>query len=276
MNRIQRFYTILGWTAVLYMLVMFIYPVLKVVMTSVWLNGQFSLANYKAIFATSIYTQVLIKTLWISVVSTVITLIVGYALANFIAKRPVKQQGFWLMIVIASMFMSLTVRLFGWMIVLGEQGPVIKLIYLIFGDSVDLQLMFTPVAVIIGIVHFVLPFVVLNIYTTIKKIEPTLSEASIMLGASGFRTFWKVIFPLSLPGVYAGASLAFSLAASTFLVPTVLGGPKDSLMSNIAYNSTITVGNMGLGSAISFVLLIIIVMVLMFMNALERRGQHVN
>jgi ABC-type spermidine/putrescine transport system permease subunit I len=255
---------------------MFIYPVIKVVMTSVWLNGQFSLVNYKALFATPIYTQVLLKTLWISVVSTVITLIIGYALANFIAKRPSKQQGFWLMIVVASMFMSLTVRLFGWMIVLGEQGPVIKLIHLMFGASVDLQLMFTPTAVIIGIVHFVLPFVVLNIYTTIKRIEPALPEASIMLGASGFCTFWRVVFPLSLPGVYAGASLAFSLAASTFLVPTVLGGPKDSLMSNIAYNSTITVGNMGMGSAISFVLLLIIVMVLMVINALERRGQHVN
>jgi ABC-type spermidine/putrescine transport system permease subunit I len=272
----QRFYTMLGWIAVLYMLLMFIYPVLKVVITSVWVNGQFTFDNYKTIFSTAIYTQVMVKTLWISIVSTFITLIIGYAFANFIAKRPVKKQGFWLMIVIASMFMSLTVRLFGWMIVLGEQGPIIQLFRLWFGEKQEFTLLFSSVAVIIGIVHFVLPFVVLNIYTTMKKIEPSLSEASIMLGASPLRTFWKVVFPLSLPGVYAGASLAFSLAASTFLVPTVLGGPKDSLMSNIAYNSTITVGNMGLGSAISFVLLISIVAVLMGMSALERRGHHVS
>jgi ABC-type spermidine/putrescine transport system permease subunit I len=96
-----------------------------------------------------------------------------------------------------------------------------------------------------------------------------------MLGASPLLTFWRVIFPLSLPGVYAAASLSFSLGASTFLVSSVLGGPKDNLMSNIAYNAIINVGNMGLGAAMSCILLVIVVSVLMGMSAMERRGQHV-
>jgi ABC-type spermidine/putrescine transport system permease subunit I len=271
----QRFYTILGWIAVLYMAVLFLYPVCKVAATSVWVDGSFTWVNYKTFFAESVYTEVLLKTLWVSALSAIIALIIGYGLAYFIVRRPAQQQGFWMMIVIASMFMSLTIRLFGWMIVLGEEGPILKALQAIFGDTFTIQLLFSPIAVIVGIVHFVLPFVVLNMMTALKKIDPSLAEASIMLGASPLRTFWLVIFPLSTPGVYAAASLSFSLGASTFLVSSVLGGPKDSLMSNIAYNAIINVGNMGLGAAISCILLVIVVMVLMGMSAMERRGNHV-
>lgn len=275
MKGMQRFYTILGWVAVIYMAVLFLYPVCKVAATSVWVNGSFTWDNYKTVFAESVYAEVLIRTLWVSAVSAIIALIIGYALAYFIVKRPAKEQGLWMMVVIASMFMSLTVRLFGWMIVLGEEGPIITFLKTIFGEQINIQLMFSPIAVIIGIVHFVLPFVVLNTMTALKKIDSSLAEASIMLGASPLLTFWRVIFPLSLPGVYAAASLSFSLGASTFLVSSVLGGPKDNLMSNIAYNAIINVGNMGLGAAMSCILLVIVVSVLMGMSAMERRGQHV-
>jgi ABC-type spermidine/putrescine transport system permease subunit I len=276
MTKMQRFYTTMGWIAVLYMVLFFLYPVLKVVITSVWVNDQFTWDNYRSIFSTSLYTHVLLKTLWISLVSTFITLLIGYALAYFIANRPVEQLGMWILIVISSMFMSLTIRLFGWMILLGDQGPIILLLNKLLGENHGIKLMFSSTAVIIGIVHFVLPFVVLNIYTTLKKIDPSLFEASTMLGASNLRTFWKVVFPLSLPGVYAGGSLAFSLSASTFLVPTVLGGPEDNLMSNVAFTSIVNIGNMGLGAALSFVLLVIIAAVLMVVSALERRGQSVS
>lgn len=272
MTRMTRFYTIAGWIAIVYMLLLFAYPVLKVVVTSVWLNGSFSAENYIKIFSSDLYTRVLVKTLWISVVSTLIALFIGYTLAYFIATRPSNKQGVWLMLIISPMFMSLTIRLFGWMILLSKDGPLVGIISKLFGETSELSLLFTSFAVIIGIVHFVLPFVVLNVYTSIKRLEPSLLEASTMLGASRWRSFWTVTFPLSLPGVFAGGSLAFALSASTFLVPTMLGGPADNLLANMAYNSIITIGNMGMGAALSFVLLIIIVAVLLVMGRLERRG----
>ncbi len=271
MTRLTKFYTFVGWIAVVYMILLFLYPVGKVLMTSVWLPGGFTFDNYVKIFSTDLYSKVLIKTLWISVVSTLIALVVGYSLAYFIANRPSSQQGFWLMVIISPMFMSLTVRLFGWMIMLSKDGLIAKILHA-FGSDRELTLLFSPTAVIIGIVHFVLPFIVLNVYTSLKRMEPSLLEAATMLGASGWRKFWTVIFPLSLPGVFSGASLSFALSASTFLVPVMLGGPKDNLLANMAYNSIVTIGNLGMGAALSFVLLIIVVIVLMILGKLERRG----
>lgn len=272
MTGIKRFYTIVGWAALLYMIALFFYPVLKVVLTSVWKNGSFSLDHYIAVFSKDLYVKVLLKTLWISLISTAISLVIGYSLAYFIATRPSDKQGIWLMAIISPMFMSLTVRLFGWMILLSKDGPIATAFSGLFGGEKELSLLFSSGAVVIGIVHYVLPFVVLNVYTSLKRLEPSLLEASAILGASDWRTFWKVRFPLSLPGVYAGCSLAFALSASTFLVPVMLGGPKDNLMANMAYNSIVTIGNMGMGAAISFVLLIIVVIALLVMSRLERRG----
>lgn len=272
MTKVKQMYTIAGWIAVVYMILFFLYPVFKVVVTSVWVNDSFTLGNYISIFSKELYTTVLIKTLWIAIVSTLISVFIGYTLAYFISNQPSQKQGVWLLLVVSTMFVSLTVRLFGWMILLGGKGPIVGIINYIFGEEKAVPLLFSSIAVIIGIVHFVIPFVVLNIYTTLKKLEPSLIEASTMLGVSRWRTFWKVIFPLSLPGVYAGGSVAFALSASTYLVPIMLGGPKDNLLSNMAYNSTVVIGNMGIGAALSFVLLIIIVAVLTVIGMIERRG----
>lgn len=272
MTRKTKWYTVAGYLAVIYMALLFLYPLIKVTWSSVSTNNGFSLDNYITIFTTPLYLKVLFKTLWVSLVSTLIALILGYSLAYFIATRESNKQGFWLMLIISPMFMSLTVRLFGWMIFLGQGGPLVALLTPLVSPETRLTILFSPIAIIIGIVHYVLPFVVLNIYSALKKLEPTLLEAATMLGASSFRAFWTVTFPLSLPGVIAGSSLAFALSASTFLVPLMLGGPSDNLLANMAYNSIINIGNLGMGAAISMVLLIIVVIVLAVMGRLERRG----
>jgi ABC-type spermidine/putrescine transport system permease subunit I len=272
MPRMKRFYTILGWVAIIYMVVLFLYPLLKVITTSFTVNGAASLDNYGKVFASDVYVKVLGRTMWISIVSTVISIVLGYGLAYFIVSRPSKSQGLWLMLIISPMFMSLTVRLFGWMIILSNEGPISAAISKLWQEGQQLSLLFSPVSVIIGIVHYVLPFVVLNIYTSLKKMNASILEASTMLGASAARTFWNVTFPLTLPGVFAGGSVAFALAANTFLVPIMLGGPSSNLLSNLAYNSIITIGNFGLGSALSIVLLMIVVLVLVVLGMWERRG----
>src|SRR5690606_22716341 len=152
------------------------------------------------------------------------------------------------------------------------EGPVASLLGAFLPGAAPTML-FSSFSVIVGIVHYVLPFIVLNIYTSLKKLNESLLEASTMLGATGLRTFWKVTFPLSLPGVFAGGSVAFALSANTFLVPIMLGGPSTTMLSNVAYNTIITVGNFGLGSAISIVLLLIVVVVLLVAGWWERRGQ---
>ncbi|HLR72350.1 MAG TPA: ABC transporter permease [Pseudogracilibacillus sp.] len=273
MHHIKKYYTIAGWIAILYMIIFFLYPLLVVTKSSFMQNEEWSLFNYIQIFSNSLYMNVLVKTIVISFISTLCTVVIGYILAYFIANRKPEKQGIWLMVIISPMFVSLTIRLYGWMIFLSEQGPLNSILS-VFTDK-TISLLFTPTAVTIGIVHFVLPFMVLNIYNSIKTLDKSLEEASIILGASKTRTFWKVTFPLTLPGVYAGSSIAFALASSTFLVPIMLGGPSESLLSNMAYDSIVTIGNTGMGAALSILLLVIVVIVLGIVNMLERRGTHV-
>ncbi|WP_274364765.1 ABC transporter permease [Paenibacillus thermotolerans] len=274
MPKMIRFYTVLGWIAVAYMAALFLYPLLKVFMSSLTAGDAFALTNYERVFSSAVYTKVLGRTMWISFVSTAIALVLGYALAYFIATRPKKSQGMWLMLIISPMFMSLTIRLYGWLIVLSNEGPVTGLLGALSPSGEAPQLLFSAFSVIVGIVHYVLPFIVLNVYTSLKKLNESLVEASTMLGASRLRTFRLVTLPLSMPGVFAGGSIAFALSANTFLVPIMLGGPANGMLSNVAYNSIITIGNFGLGSAISVVLLVIVVIVLLIAGMLERRGHH--
>lgn len=273
MSHTRKYYTIAGWIAIIYMVIFFLYPLFVVAKSSFIVNGEIDFSNYKNIFSSSLYLKVLFKTIIISIISTFITVLIGYTLAYFIIQRKPEKQGIWLMLIISPMFVSLTIRLYGWMIFLSEEGLLNSILSIFTNDTVSL--LFTPIAVIIGIVHFVLPFMVLNIYNSLKKLDVSLIEASMILGASKIRTFWKVIFPLTLPGVYAGSSISFALASSTFLVPIMLGGPSDSLLSNLAYDSIVTIGNIGMGAALSIILLIIVVIVLGIVNMLERRGTHV-
>jgi ABC-type spermidine/putrescine transport system permease subunit I len=273
MRDLTKLYTYVGWIALLYLIVLFWFPVAKGLITSVTINHSISMDNYVKIFSSNLYLKVFFKTLWISVISTVIALILGYCFAYFIVNQPSKKQGIWLIVIISPKFLSLTVRLFGWMIILSKNGPIVNLLTKILGEGNVISLLFSPIAVVIGIVQYGLPFVVLNIYSSLKRLETSLPEAAIMLGASRWRTFWTVVFPLSLPGVYAACAVAFSLSASTFLVPLMLGGPSDNLLADLAFTSIVTIGNIGMGAALSFVLLAIVVIVLLVMGRMERRGQ---
>lgn len=273
MKGLKRFYTIAGSLAILYLLIFFAYPLVKVAISSFYQNGSFHFDSYVKVFTEALYVKVLLKTLWISFLSTLLTLIIGYSLAYFIHTRKSSHQGFWLVLIISPMFVSLTIRLYGWMIFLSKGGPVSSFVSWATNDSVSI--LFNSFSVIIGIVHYVLPFVVINIYTALKKISPSVHEASTMLGASPARTFWKVTFPLSLPGVFGASSLAFSLSASTFLVPVMLGGPKDNMLANMVYNLVMNVGNIGMGATLSIVLLVIVIIMLSILGILERRGQNV-
>lgn len=147
--------------------------------------------------------------MWVSIGSCLIALVLGFSLAYFINTRRSKHQGMWLIVIIVPMFMSLTVRLFGWMIVLSQGGLVIGFIGIFIERVGDLQLLFSTPAVMIGIVHYVVPFMVLSIYSSLKKIDPVLLEASTLLGSSLYRTLLRVVVPLAFPGVCAGLSIAF-------------------------------------------------------------------
>ncbi|KGR92299.1 hypothetical protein CD30_00260 [Ureibacillus massiliensis 4400831 = CIP 108448 = CCUG 49529] len=268
MKGVINFYRIVGLVALIFMAIFFLYPLCLIFFQSLYKGQNFTLDNYTALFENKMYLLTLWRTLYTAIISTIITLIIGYTLAYFIVKVKQPFQGYLLIITILPMFISLIIRLYGWIILLNSDGFISNIYEKVFNQE---TILFSSVSVIIGIVHYILPFVVLNMYTTLKKVEPSLIDASITLGETPFNTFWKIIFPLSLPGVFASASVSFTLAASTFLVPILLGGPSNGMLANLVYTLVVNLGNIGMGASVSILLLIIVLFVLIILGALERK-----
>ncbi|RYM02835.1 ABC transporter permease [Sporolactobacillus sp. THM7-7] len=269
----KKYYTIAGWLAALYFILLFLVPLLRMFTLSFFSEGKISFEYYTTIFTSPVYLRVLYRTLYVSFLVTGIGLVIGYAISYFISQKSEKQQKKWLILVLSPMFMSLTIRLFGWMMLLGQEGLINRVFSWLSPGKDGIPLLFSYTAVAIGIVHYCLPFIILNIYASLKRVDNALIEASLMLGESKVKTFWKVIFPLSLPGIFAAASISFALSASTFLVPLMLGGPNNLFVSNLAYNAIVNMGDYPQGAALSIVLLFIVVIVLSIISFFERRSR---
>ncbi|MGI6038297.1 MAG: ABC transporter permease [Limnochordia bacterium] len=257
-QRIRRAYALAGVVPCLFIGYFFIWPLSQVVLFSFQdAGGSFSLGNYHRFLGDSFYRGLMVNSLLTAIIATAITVVLGYGLALFIATR---KQGAatWLFLAVAPMLTGLVIRLYGWIILLSDQGPINQfLAWVGFGGKLDI--LFSRTAVIIGIVHYCLPFMVLTVYSVLKRIPGFLTEAAATLGAQPWRRFWTVIFPLSMPGIVAGTSLVFALAASTFIVPLMIGGPRDRMLANFTHMAVEQMGDWGFGAAIALTLLVLVV-----------------
>ncbi|MDP9336892.1 MAG: ABC transporter permease [Actinomycetota bacterium] len=165
------------------------------------------------------------------------------------------ERAYLLLLVLSPLLVSLVIRNFGWVIVLGPNGLLNSLLLGIGLVREPLRLLYTQTAVIIGLVHLWLPFTVLAILTALYNIPDELQRAAKSLGASPIRTFVAVTLPLSIPGIFAGSLIVFSLTVGTFVTPVILGGGRITMMAEAAYDQTFTLFNWQFASAISFVLL---------------------
>lgn len=244
---------------IIWMVVFTMIPIVMIAFTAFTdKDGNFSLEPFtKAFF----YTDVFTKSLWIAFVSTVICLLLAYPLAYFITKMKKSTQNTVIMILMIPMWMNFLLRIYAWVTILQQNGPLDKALSLIgihgtyYGNSS---------AVILGMVYEFLPFMVLPIYTVMSKIDSSLIEAAQDLGSNNFAVFKKVIFPLSIPGVISGITLVFVPSASTFLVAQYLGGTDDIMIGDIIDKIFWTDQNTG--SAISLILMVFIFVFLIIMN----------
>lgn len=266
----RAFYAAGSVPAILYLGVFFLYPLAGLLARSLRSpSGEWTVANFLTLWESPLYRQVLARTMVDACLSTVLALALGYPLALFIAGR--RTRGPLLMLILTPMLINLTVRLFGWMIILSDQGPINRLLLSLGLRDQPLPLLFTRTAVVLGIAAYTLPFVALTCYGAIRRVDPTLLDAAASLGAGTFYAFRTVMLPLTLPGIIGGASVAFALGASAFIVPLMLGGPKDALMANYAYSVITTLGDWGAGASIGTVLLVLVLIVTTTAGRLERR-----
>ncbi len=237
--------------------IFYLYPLLSLFPESLKHNGSFSLEHYRHFFREPLYGFILFRTMRIAAYVTVICFLLGYPVAYVMAHMKKKRLSNLLMIcVLLPFFTSILVRSYAWIVILQTKGLINSLLISIGIIERPLSLLYNEIAVILGMVHILLPFMILPIYSVLKNIDRNLLRAARNLGASAVKAFVKVTFPLSLPGVGSGVMFTFILSLGFFITPALLGGPKTLMISTLIEQQINRLMNWDFAGAISVVLLL--------------------
>jgi spermidine/putrescine transport system permease protein len=233
---------------------------------------SWNLQNYHELLRKPVYWETLLRSIWIAVRVTLFSLALGYPLAYFLSFYAGRRKDLLYQLVIIPLWVSYLVRAYAWKTILGSDGVLNTLLQYVHLTSHPLEfLLYSPFAVVLTLTHIYTPFTILPIYAALEHIPRNLVEASTDLGATPTQTFWKVILPLSIPGVVAGATFAFVLSLGDFLAPLLLGGPSGIMISNVVVSLFGAAYNWPLGAAISLGMLVIVVNLLFLSEKLEKR-----
>jgi spermidine/putrescine transport system permease protein len=233
---------------------------------------NWNLQNYLQLARNPIYLQVLFRSMRIAASVTVFALLLGYPLAYYLSFHAAKRKDLLYQLVIIPLWASYLVRGYAWKTILGSDGVLNGFLqYLHITHRPVEFFLYSPFAVIITLTHIYTPFTLLPIYASLEHIPRNLVEASHDLGASPSSTFRRVILPLSLPGVLAGATFAFVLTLGDFLAPLLVGGPSGIMISNVVVSLFGAAYNWPLGAAISFCMMLLVVTLLFITERLEKR-----
>jgi len=233
---------------------------------------SWTLDNYRELFRVDVYLQTLFRSTWIAARVMIFSLLLGYPLSYYLSFYAGARKDLFYQLVIIPLWVSYLVRAYAWKTILGSDGVLNTLLQYVHLTKHPLEfLLYSPFAVVLTLTHIYTPFAVLPIYAALEHIPRNLVEASQDLGASPLQTFWRVIFPLSIPGVLAGATFAFVLSLGDFLAPLLLGGPSGIMISNIVVSLFGAAYNWPLGAAISLCMLLLVVTLLFFSEKLEKK-----
>ncbi|MBO4863404.1 MAG: ABC transporter permease [Eubacterium sp.] len=273
----MKHYTKLIRPYIIWSIIIIIVPLLLIVLYSVTTGGnelvniRFTMENFKKI-GEPIYLDVMKKSFTLGLISVAICLVLGYILAYFITRFKDSTQDLLILLVTIPMWINTLLRTYAWISLLSDNGLINSFLGLFGMDA--RSFMYTDFAVLIGLISDILPFMVIPIHTSIRKIDPSLIEASHDLGANRIQTFVNVILKMSIPGVINGIMMTFLLSISTFVIPKLLGGGQYTLIGNLIENQFISVGDWNFGSAISIILTLIILLGLTLMKRFDKEDKE--
>jgi putrescine transport system permease protein len=230
-----------------------------------------SLDNFKLLASDQLYIMSYLRSLVVAVVSTSILLVIGYPIAYGMARLPHSLQSVAMMLVIVPFWTSFLIRIYAWVNILQHDGLLNQMLLALHLVSAPVVWLSTDSAMYLGIVYSYLPFMILPLYATLAKIEPALLEAAGDLGCSPRQAFWLVTFPLSLPGVAAGALLCFIPIVGEFVIPDLLAGSDSLMIGQTLWLEFFTNKDWPAASAVAVVLLLILVVPLVLYDRLQRR-----
>jgi putative spermidine/putrescine transport system permease protein len=256
----------------------FLVPVGMMVPTSfrpyvplVGITGGFTASHYAKLLTDAYYLEIIARTLALGLTVTLLTLVIGYPVAFFLARTPSRWRSWLTILVVFPLLLNLVVRTFGWIALLAQNGLVNQALRALGIVDAPVKLLFNFAGLLIGLTHIFLPFMILVLIGAIQNIPRDVEDAARVLGASWWTTFARVTLPLSAPGILSGGILVFVLTISALVTPRLLGGPTYRVMSTLIYDEFLQRLNWPAGSAQALLLTVIVLLLILLSGRLARR-----
>ena len=228
-------------------------------------KGGFTFASYAHVLGDSYYYEIFFRTGWVAALTTLLCVLIGAPEAYILSRMGSPWRSIFLLVILAPLLVSVVVRAFGWSMLLGREGLVNKL-FALLGIGAT-KLLYTDAAIVIALVHVMLPFMVIPVWTSLQKLDPMVENAALSLGASRWTVMRRVVLPQVTPGVLSGSLIVFGLSASALAIPGLLGGRRLKMVATVIYDEYLHELNWPLGAAIAIALLGINLAVMLSYNA---------
>ena len=260
--------TVFAYPYVVWMLIFILAPMLMIAYYAFTSDGAFTLANLTGALTNEMYMQVLLRSVWIALKATVVCLLLGYPIAYLLSKMKRSTASLLSVLFIVPMWMNFLLRTYAWMGLLSINGPV-NAVLGVFGLG-PFNMLNTSGAVVLGMVYNYVPYMILPLYTSMTKIDQSLVEAAQDLGASTTKTLFRVLIPMSVPGISTGITMVFVPAVSTFVISRMLGGGSNLLIGDLIEMQFLGNSyNLNVGSAMSLVLMVIVLLCMSFTSSFD-------
>jgi putative spermidine/putrescine transport system permease protein len=257
--------------AILVAIAVFIVPMSTIVLSGFTVGRgsaeHLSIDNYVNIVTDGFYWEVLLRTVRVSAYATLAALALGYPAALLLFFSDSRLRQFFLVVAISPLFVSVIVRTYGWIVILSNNGALNA----VLPNALQVHLLQTEGAIVIGLMHIYIPFMLLSLNASLSRIDKRLLSAAASLGASSLRAFWDVILPLSIPGVIAGTTIVFTIAMTAFSTPILLGGSRSKTMPYLIYQQVMLSSDWHMGSALALFLLLTTVVCVFILTRTTRQ-----
>jgi putative spermidine/putrescine transport system permease protein len=229
-------------------------------------SDAYTLDHYIAVLTDSYFYEIFLRTFWISALVTLLCVIIGVPEAYILSRMGTPWRSIFLILILTPLLISVVVRAFGWSLLLGADGLINQGIQALGGRPI--KMLYTPYAVIIALVHVMLPFMIIPIWTSLQKLDPAAEQAALSLGASQAKVMRLVVLPQVMPGVLSGTLIVFGLSASSFAIPGLLGGRRLKMVATVVYDQYLSELNWPMGATIAVALLLVNLLVMLSWNRL--------
>lgn len=260
------------------LVVVLILPLLAVLLPTVFEGGAVTLSRYIAFFQDPYYIKIFVRTLRIALVCTLVCMILGIPTAYFISRVSKKWRGILMSVALFPMLTNSVIRAFAWINILGKNGIVNQILSALHLVDQSLSMLYTEFSVLVGTIYLFLPLMIITLVGVMENIDNDMMEAAESLGASRLLSFFKVILPMSIPGIITGAVLVFTGAMTAYTTPQLLGGPKNMLLSTLIYQRAMTLNDWTGASVVALVMIVTTLIVMKGLNAiagrLDKRGEN--